>query len=1049
MTGACSELDADQALAFVSGELSVDERSNIEAHVDDCQACRTVLAELIRGDAPTNRDANWLPGRRVGRYIIRERIGRGGMGSVFRAEDLELGRAVALKRLHVTDQQARDRLVREARAAAQLQHPNVVAVYEVGDDDTAPFIAMELVDGCTLTAWLRAKPRTTREILDVLVQAGRGLAAAHSRKLVHRDFKPENVLIDASGRARVADFGLARLVDDRSTSPTAGVQVPHTRSSSVLEGSPAYLAPELVKGAAPDSRSDQYAFGVTAFEALHGRHPFAGSTVEAMWAEMAAGRVQDGSSKLALRVDRHIRRALAVDPADRWRDIEALVRALESKPRRRWLAWAVAGVASVVALGLTIAPSHADPCSGGSAQIATVWNPQVAATMQKAFTATGLPYAASAWSHVEQSLKVYSERWATSHHAVCEATRRSEQSETLMDLRMGCLQQRRQEIGAVVDLFEHADKPAVTKAMDVVSTLSPLTLCDDVDALRTSVRPPNGLIATGMVTAVRDRIARVEVEIASDKLKPAVADAEAALSVARVTSYPPVVAEALLNLGDAQSTLRLDEAAEKTLEEAFFTAEAARHDVVAARAAALLAVHVGVAIARRDDGARWLRVARAIASRGGGGDELTAFIAGKAGALLAAEGHYDEALGEYRTQLAIRAKTGDWREASAHNAIGDTLLQLGKPDAALDEYRRAVAVQDHTLGAAHTDTAATHERIGHALNEQGKYADSVPELRRAVEIEQQSLGQDHLDVAKMRMNLAIALERLGKIDEALLEYRAAAPIIEKALGPDHPDVARVHMNIGAALDKQAKPREALAEYRRTLAILEHSLRNDHPRLGEIHTNIGLVLCELGDYPAALAEFHTSLTIFAKAYPPDHQAFAIVYSDIGMVDAYQGHDTDAIAEYQRALAIVTKRVGPDHPEAARIRHALAVSLESVGRLDEAHREYEQALAARTKALGVNNCSTALTLGFLGRNEARQAQWGPAVDKLQRAMPILEARCSDRSWIAAVRFALAKALWHQPQARGQAIDLARRSLDDDHELPNNQIHEIRAWLETHRA
>src|SRR5258706_14178649 len=196
-------LDDRFASAFVAGELPPVLRQTIEEHIDDCGSCRQLLAALVRN---SDDSGTWTPGRRVGRYIVRERIGRGGMGVVVRADDVELGRAVALKRLDAGFD--REVLLREARAAAQLSHPNVVTVHEVGEADGAPFLAMELVEGTTLTRWLRAEPRTWRDIVDVLVQAGRGLAAAHERGLVHRDFKPDNVLVDAvSGRARVADFG--------------------------------------------------------------------------------------------------------------------------------------------------------------------------------------------------------------------------------------------------------------------------------------------------------------------------------------------------------------------------------------------------------------------------------------------------------------------------------------------------------------------------------------------------------------------------------------------------------------------------------------------------------------------------------------------------------------------------------------------------------------------------------------------------------------------------------------------------------------------------
>src|SRR5512134_1463307 len=204
---ASGDLDDTHAHAFVDAD----------DHVDGCASCRALIVDALLGElaaptapvpAPPASDP-FAPGRRIGRYVVRGRIGRGAMGVVYRADDLELDRPVALKRLSRPSAggEATARLVREARAAAQLSHPNVVTVYEIGDAGGEPFIAMELVDGTSVSAWRRATRPGWREIVAVFAQAGRGLAAAHARGVVHRDFKPDNVLIDGAGRVRVADFG--------------------------------------------------------------------------------------------------------------------------------------------------------------------------------------------------------------------------------------------------------------------------------------------------------------------------------------------------------------------------------------------------------------------------------------------------------------------------------------------------------------------------------------------------------------------------------------------------------------------------------------------------------------------------------------------------------------------------------------------------------------------------------------------------------------------------------------------------------------------------
>src|SRR5215470_6274154 len=222
-------------------------------------------------------------GTRFGRYEVLRHAGAGGMGDVYAAYDPELERNVALKLLRPGTAGARAaELKREAQALARLAHANVVAVHDVGTSDGQVYVAMELVEGPTLRAWLAEKPRTAVEILAVFDAAGQGLSAAHGAGLVHRDFKPENVLLGADGRARVTDFGLA---------VAAG-------AAGELAGSVPYMAPEQLQGEAVDARADQFAFAVALYEALYGERPFAGSTggdvtpTEALLLEVLEGRVR-------------------------------------------------------------------------------------------------------------------------------------------------------------------------------------------------------------------------------------------------------------------------------------------------------------------------------------------------------------------------------------------------------------------------------------------------------------------------------------------------------------------------------------------------------------------------------------------------------------------------------------------------------------------------------------------------------------------------------------------------------------------------------------
>ncbi|MBE7454295.1 MAG: protein kinase, partial [Kofleriaceae bacterium] len=255
---------ADTLAGFAAGALDAAESAAIEGHIDGCEPCRAALSSAVRGAAPEPR---------FGRYRIETVLGAGGMGLVYRAHDPELARAVAIKVVRPEDEAGaadggeRARLAREARNLARLSHPNVCHVYDVGEHEGEVWMAMELVEGVDLRQW--AAGRTPREVTRALLDAARGLAAAHEAGLVHRDVKPPNVLVTRDGRAVVTDFGLAR-GDEPGTSSAAAAAAGVVRVS----GTPGYLAPEQLTAASVDARADQFAWAVMAWELLAGERPF-------------------------------------------------------------------------------------------------------------------------------------------------------------------------------------------------------------------------------------------------------------------------------------------------------------------------------------------------------------------------------------------------------------------------------------------------------------------------------------------------------------------------------------------------------------------------------------------------------------------------------------------------------------------------------------------------------------------------------------------------------------------------------------------------------
>ena len=385
-------LDDNVASEFVSGSLVGTALTRVEAHLASCRDCRALVAALAGSDdgdsnakthqheRVTESQAGKRPtrtftvGDRVGRYLVLSTLGAGGMGIVFSAYDPQLDRKVALKLLRanlgVHAKEARARLKREAQAIAQLSHPNVVGVYDVGATDEGDvYIAMEFVEGDTLTHWLRAWPRSWREILDVFHQAARGLMAAHSVGLLHRDFKPDNVLVGADGRVRVTDFGLARSVlgpDEAVRTGPAGspLHVDLTATGTVL-GTPRYMPPEQLEGPNIDARSDQFSFCVALYEALYATHPLPGGTAVGMLEHGERALAPPEGTRVPAPIGRAVLRGLEKERAKRFPTMAVLVAELAPPPRRsplRVVALALAGVvvagAAAAAVVLTRRPTR-------------------------------------------------------------------------------------------------------------------------------------------------------------------------------------------------------------------------------------------------------------------------------------------------------------------------------------------------------------------------------------------------------------------------------------------------------------------------------------------------------------------------------------------------------------------------------------------------------------------------------------------------------------------------------------------------------------------
>ncbi len=424
------------------------------------------------------------PGAQLGKYKLERILGEGGMGVVWAARDPDLQRSIAIKVIKFAgaSPQLRQRLLREAVAMAKLKHPNVLTVYEVGTVGDRDYIAMELVDGASLDTWL-AMGHPVEQVWTALIAAGRGLSAAHEAGVVHRDFKPHNVLRSRDGRVLVTDFGLARgildehEVDGRDANAEPGSEsVLDTRLTltGALIGTPAYMAPEQYRGSTPDPRTDQFAYCVTAWQALTGERPFKGSTLDEMEQAVSAG-VAHLSAKLPGAVRVVLARGLDPDPAKRWPTLEELIDALERAsriPARRRLAMTLFALAAMVVLAIVFVllrrpVAVPNACDAPERELEEAWSPAVRGRLARNGEAAG-----AAFQRATTTFDQFRDKWIASYQKACRA-----KSARLFPDRVACLEGVRDQVSAIT--FALRDAPAqIYDVIDLHGMLPHLGGCD-------------------------------------------------------------------------------------------------------------------------------------------------------------------------------------------------------------------------------------------------------------------------------------------------------------------------------------------------------------------------------------------------------------------------------------------------------------------------------------------------------------------------------------------------------------------------------------------
>ncbi len=900
--------------AHLGGGLPADEAAALGCHLDGCPDCRATVVALVRargtpaGEARPARAAPAI-GEVIGRYRLTRVLGAGGMGVVYAARDEALERQVAVKVMRpdlAGDAAAlAARMMRESRLLARVTDPAVITVHDVGDADGRVYLAMELIDGGTLAAWLRHAPRTAADVIDVLRRAGRGLAAAHEAGVVHRDFKPDNVLLAPLAAARparvvVTDFGVARAVDavgERGGARPDGAL--ELTTTGVAIGTPAYMAPEQLDGARVDARADVFALGVTLWEALYGARPYPGRTAAELRAAIERGAGPPPARAPGGRVPGRVRRALtamiAAEPARRPASVDAALAALAPRPRSRVLAaagvLALLAVTAVGALALTRAPATAadDPCARGAVRARAAWSPLTGARLRGALVATR-PGDATALDAALADVGARAERLVTAHEEACRAHPTPPV--------LACLAARQQELDAVV--AELGARGGV--AGDVVDafafTIADARLCHAPGASTVEPRWPPDAAARRAVADVR--VAAIAAEALRDAARFTEARAAAATLTAAVaaTRWPPLEAEVLYLQGGIEIIGGDSVAGAAILRRAAAVSERVHADYIAASAWSQLAQSVTWDGRDPQRGLEYAGYADAALTRLGRPPHLEVHVRYTRGTVRIAAG--DHAAGEAELRAALRqAETVAPEQVPAIvQGLGLALEERGEYAQAVDTYRRALAA----LAAQAGDPAQEQlfrGRLAICLAHVGDPA-AVDEGRAAVAMADRVLDARHPDRAIAHLNFAEVLHAAGDDDAALVEIRTAKAMLAATVG-ERSDLYGNALASEASIVTDRDPRAAAALAERACEIQAFNVGDAALTVAVCWSEAAVALQAAGRSADAERRIRATLPILEAAYGHDHALVANAYIGLGDTRLTQGDTTEAARYFEEGRA----------------------------------------------------------------------------------------------------------------------------------------------------
>lgn len=973
--------------------------------IDGAKSASTAIdmAATVADTSPQPDDIaheRYARGATVGRYVILDALGFGSMGSVYSAYDTKLDRKVALKFLRASevspDADAHQRLEREAHVLAKLSHPNVVQVHDVELHGDALFIAMEFVDGHSLADWCTQSPRPPwRRVWSAYLDAARGLAAAHDKNIIHRDFKPANVLRGDDGRVRVVDFGLAAAIRSDRLSfeeppPTTSDDLIDTLSSDInlderltapgtFLGTPLYMAPEQYIQADVGPAADQYALCVSLYEGLYGRVPFDGTRspgdVVGLHTAKQRGDLESAPKDTDIPEWLYtvITRGLEPDPDDRYPTMHALINALDhtvADTRRRRRRYAVLlTVIAVAAAGLFALMRTRDSappaCSEVERELDGVWDERVEQAVQRAFQDTALGFADTAFDRVSTRISAYADAWVAMREEACRATQiHGTQTEQVMALRMACLNRRRDHLRALSGLLSQApDQQIVENTQAMLGALPSLAHCADIAALTAAVPLPEDPVQRARIEALNTRVDRLELLHEAGKPAAGRALADALLTETDGLGHAPVEARAKYWMAMFRADDGATQEAEALLRDAITTAARARDDVLVARAWAELQYNVGVLQDRHDD---------AMALR-------------------------------YPIEVALARADDPETYSETMNNLALVLERMGEFEQAHQLLERVRIDDERRLGQEHPNYADTLSNLGLILQRLGRYDEAETMFERVLVLDRMRFGADHPKAALSYGHLASIANHRDQYDRSSQLLEQSTMIIERAYGDRHPKVARSLTYQAGIHRRSGQLRKAEALLRRALNIYEHAPGDHELSLTLALQSLGNTLVTLGQHEDGRVLLERSLALREQRLGNKHVDLIPPLLNLG--NALRGFREYAAARriHERALTIADEKLGEQHPTTGMALHQLSVTLLDSGDFDQAHVILTRALDTLTRAEGTSNRSLYRVHRAWSRLEQSRGQIANAIAHLQRALA-LEGLDDDER--ATLRHALAQ-------------------------------------------